>query len=126
MVSTSEQGSIGASSASPQMGSPADAARAQLVTIKPQTLMTLEPGREFHLDTSGSFERPAQARISYTAELSDGRPLPTWLMIDASTGMLSGAAPTGALGNLDVTVTARTEDGAVATAQVIFHVGGGE
>lgn len=42
--------------------------------------------------------------LTYSAELSDGSPLPVWLVINPSTGELSGTPPASAIGTLSIKV----------------------
>ena len=52
--------------------------------------------------------------VTYTAALSDGSRLPSWLAFDAATGTFSGTPPLNQPGNLDLTVTA--SDGSLAVS----------
>ncbi|WP_237737027.1 putative Ig domain-containing protein [Serratia fonticola] len=58
--------------------------------------------------------------LSYTATLSNGKALPTWLKFDAATQTFSGTAP--ASGNIDVRITASDGHGASSTASDVFKV----
>ncbi|WP_327194515.1 tandem-95 repeat protein [Novosphingobium beihaiensis] len=53
----------------------------------------------------------------WTATLADGSDLPSWLVIDADTGAISGEIPLDFTGALDITVT-RTANGEAASASV--------
>ena len=44
--------------------------------------------------------------LAYSATLSDGGTLPSWLTIDSTTGILNGTPANGDNGTIDVTVTA--------------------
>ncbi len=51
------------------------------------------------------------ARITLTANLSDGRPLPKWVSFEARTGTFTVQAPAGYVGDLEVEVSARDDKG---------------
>lgn len=70
----------------------------------------------FNVDLSGNFSDPdAGDVLTYSANLSGGGALPSWLSINASTGVLSGTALNGDVGGLTVEVTA-TDGGGLSTA----------
>ncbi|MBP6900314.1 MAG: filamentous hemagglutinin N-terminal domain-containing protein [Burkholderiaceae bacterium] len=96
---------------------------ARLASVMPLTRIALTPGLSLRLDTSVSFERPAQASVNYSARLADGRPLPAWLKLDPVTGVLSGQPPAGAPAVVDLVVTARADDGSAATTRVQLDPG---
>ncbi|MFG6430456.1 YDG domain-containing protein [Roseateles sp. LYH14W] len=97
-------------------GSTAAPTAARLVVLQPVTqLQPADIGRGFATDRL--FSPPAGAQVTYSATLSDGRPLPAWLRIDAQTGRLEGVPPAGT-GALDVQVVAQTSDGQAASARV--------
>jgi Putative Ig domain/Bacterial Ig domain len=73
----------------------------------------------FSYDVSASFADDDTIHgdtLSYSASLSGGAPLPTWLAIDAATGVLSGTPLNADVGLLTVDVTATDGAGASATA----------
>ena len=55
---------------------------------------------------SGTFNDEDGDTITYTATLSDGSALPTWLSLDGSTGVFSGTPLNDDVGVINVTVTA--------------------
>lgn len=58
--------------------------------------------------------------LSYTATLSNGKALPTWLKFDAATQTFSGTAPIS--GSIDVRITASDGHGASSTASDVFRI----
>lgn len=54
--------------------------------------------------------------LSYSAALSDGSALPSWLMFDASTGAFSGRVPRDAAGYIDIQVTVTDGTGVILPA----------
>ena len=60
--------------------------------------------------------------LSYSAKLASGSALPSWLSINATTGKLSGTPAIGAIGTLDVRITAKDKAGATATLPVLVNV----
>jgi VCBS repeat-containing protein len=72
---------------------------------------------------AGSFRDPDRNdTLSYTATLSNGKPLPTWLKFDAATQIFSGAAPANAKDAIDVKIVANDGHGASSTASDVFRV----
>ncbi|PIF77517.1 Ca2+-binding RTX toxin-like protein [Variovorax sp. 54] len=70
---------------------------------------------------TGSFTDPdAGDSLSYTATLSDGTALPSWLSFNASTRKFTGTVPIGALDAVSVRVTA-TDQGGLAI-QDVFNI----
>lgn len=84
----------------------------------------LAKGRGFSWQVpAGSFtDRDRSDTLSYTATLSDGKPLPAWLKFDASRRTFSGTAPTNGKGNLDIRVVASDSRGEDSTASDIFRI----
>ncbi len=79
----------------------------------------------FTYDVSGSFADADTAdgdTLSFTANLSGGAALPSWLSIDPSTGVLSGTPANGDVGNIDLEVHATDSAGARATANFQISV----
>jgi VCBS repeat-containing protein len=60
--------------------------------------------------------------LTYTATLSNGKALPSWLEFDAATQTFSGTAPAHARGSLDVRVTASDGQGPGSTAADVFRI----
>ncbi|MCC6917548.1 MAG: putative Ig domain-containing protein, partial [Nitrosomonas sp.] len=60
--------------------------------------------------------------LSYTATLSNGKPLPSWLKFDAAMQIFSGTAPANAKSSIDVRVTASDGHGECSTASDDFRV----
>lgn len=58
--------------------------------------------------------------LTYTATLSDDNPLPGWLSLDASTGVLSGNPVRDAAGTLNIKVSATDSNGTSSTASQTF------
>ena len=54
---------------------------------------------------SNTFTDPQAEKLSYSATLSSGAPLPSWLTFNASTGTFAGTVPNTAAG-LSIKVTA--------------------
>ena len=60
--------------------------------------------------------------LAYTASLSNGKPLPSWLTFDAATQTFSGTAPANAKGSIDLRVTASDGHGECSAASDIFKI----
>jgi VCBS repeat-containing protein len=72
---------------------------------------------------AGSFrDADRNDTLSYTATLSNGQALPSWLKFDAATQTFSGTAPANAKGSIDVRVTASDGHGGCSTASDDFKV----
>lgn len=72
---------------------------------------------------AGSFrDADRNDTLSYTATLSNGTALPTWLKFDAATQTFSGTAPALALLSIDVRITASDGHGANSTASDVFRI----
>ena len=65
----------------------------------------------------GSFIDPDAESLRYSASLSDGSPLPSWLSIDPITGTLSGSPTARDLGTLNLLVQA--DDGVSLVSQTL-------
>jgi len=107
--------------AAAESGAPVVANAARLVVLQP-VLQVL--GADLRQGIAGDrlFSPPAGVKVVYSATLSDGRPLPSWLRIDAQTGKLQGLPPLGT-GTLEVQVTAQTPNGESASARVRLNGG---
>lgn len=72
---------------------------------------------------AGSFrDADRNDTLSYTATLSNGKALPSWLKFDAATQTFSGTTPANAKGSIDVRVTASDGHGECSTASDDFKV----
>lgn len=72
---------------------------------------------------AGSFrDADRNDTLSYTATLSNGKALPSWLKFDAATQTFSGTAPANAKGSIDVRVTASDGHGECSAASDDFKV----
>ncbi|MDQ8182961.1 putative Ig domain-containing protein, partial [Pelagicoccus sp. SDUM812005] len=77
---------------------------------------SVEEDSAFSLDASANFsDADAGDILTYSATLENGDPLPSWLSIDAETGLISGTPENGDVGNISVTVTATDEAGSSAS-----------
>ena len=65
----------------------------------------------------------SDAQITLSAVLTDGRPLPSWLLFDGETGTFKGVPPSGFTGLLVIKVVARDQNGREAEAIFRFNVG---
>ena len=81
-------------------------------------------------DSTFSFQIPANAfsdntagdRLRYTAKLSSGAALPSWMTLDAVTGLISGTPANGDVGQLTVRVTATDIFGASVSTNFVLNV----
>ncbi|MEQ1770386.1 MAG: putative Ig domain-containing protein, partial [Devosia sp.] len=60
----------------------------------------------------GTFVDPDNATLSFSATLANGDPLPSWLVLNPTTGVFTGTPPTA--NSLDITVFARDAGGLAA------------
>ncbi|MGB7712286.1 MAG: putative Ig domain-containing protein, partial [Microcoleus sp.] len=67
---------------------------------------------------AGTFTDPENDPLTYTATKEDGTALPTWLTVNATTGIFSGTPATADVGNLQVKVSA--SDGKAATSNTFL------
>jgi VCBS repeat-containing protein len=67
----------------------------------------------------------ANAVLRLEARLADGRELPGWVRFDPRTGTFVVTPPAGLVGDLDVRITARDQDGRQVTAQFKIKVTSG-
>ncbi|WP_413162054.1 cadherin domain-containing protein [Capilliphycus salinus ALCB114379] len=87
-------------------------------SIPPQTI--LEDGN-FRLDISRNFSAvDAGDNLTYTATLANGAALPSWLILDPTTGVFSGTPSNENVGQLEVKVTAK--DSSEATVENTFQL----
>jgi hypothetical protein len=88
------------------------------------TDVQLTKGKAFSWQVpAGSFrDVDRNDKLTYTATLSDGKALPTWLKFDAATQTFSGTAPASAKGGINVRVTASDGHGECSTASDVFQI----
>jgi Ca2+-binding RTX toxin-like protein len=60
--------------------------------------------------------------LTYSANLADGNPLPSWLTFNAATGVFSGTPANGDVGSLNVRVTATDGAGIAATSSFALAI----
>lgn len=76
---------------------------------------SVEEDSLFSLDISGNFSDPDLGdTLSFSATLENGDPLPSWLSIDASTGIVSGTPDSGDIGDISINVTASDGESSVS------------
>ena len=63
---------------------------------------------------------PEDGTVAYTAALSNGNSLPSWLRFDAGTRTFSGTPTSGSAGTLTIRVTASDGESPPATSQATF------
>ena len=68
----------------------------------------------------------AQAIVTLTATLVDGKDLPNWLIFDSNTGTFRGVPPPTFEGELVIKVLARDEDGRQAETTIRVRVNKGD
>ena len=78
------------------------------------------PEQAFSVSVAGSFSDPDGGQLGYAVMSSDGSALPSWLHFDASTGVISGTAPSGGSNGAGVEVVATNSEG-LQSAEA-FHV----
>ena len=90
---------------------PSDVYSAPSASSTGLTASSVTPLLDFSVDTSSGFNfvNPSNS-VTYTATLSDGTALPSWISIDSTTGVLSGAGPVG-FSATDITVTVTDPQG---------------
>ena len=90
---------------------PSDVYSAPSASSTGLTASSVTPLLDFSVDTSTGFNYVnATNSVTYTATLSDGTALPSWISIDSSTGVLSGSGPVG-FTSTDFTITATDAQG---------------
>jgi Ca2+-binding RTX toxin-like protein len=82
---------------------------------------TINEGDSFSMDISSAFtDIDVGDILTYSASQTSGDPLPSWLVIDSTTGVFSGVPADADTGLLDITVSAT--DGAGATVVDTFNL----
>jgi len=76
------------------------------VVRAPQDDQVFVEGQSFLYSSASVFSDPDNDVLSYSAKLSNGTALPSWLKINSTTGQFSGTVPVGAVAPLNVMVTA--------------------
>jgi len=72
---------------------------------------------------SDSFrDRDTTDKLIYSATLSDGKPLPSWLKFDAETQRFSGIAPVNARASLDIRVSVNDGHGSSSSVSDAFRL----
>lgn len=94
------------------------------VLSRPLADVRLVKGKDFSWQVPvGSFtDRDRNDRLSYSATLSDGQPLPGWLDFDNSSQTFSGKAPSNAKGTIDVQVVVTDGNGEGSEAADGFRI----
>ncbi|MBF0124322.1 MAG: putative Ig domain-containing protein [Magnetococcales bacterium] len=69
---------------------------------------------------AGTFVDPENKALSYSAKLSSGSSLPSWLKFNSSTRVFSGTAPAGS-GDYTIRVTAKDTGGLSTYDDVVFY-----
>jgi Ca2+-binding RTX toxin-like protein len=91
--------------------------------VRSSDATAVEEGQALSYLSAASFlEIDAGDVLTYSAKLASGSALPSWLAINGTTGRLSGTPTIGAIGTLDVRVTAKDKAGAAATLPVLVTV----
>jgi VCBS repeat-containing protein len=94
------------------------------VLVRPLGDVQLARGKSFAWQMpAGSFADPDRSdTLSYSATLSNGKPLPSWLGFDPATQTFSGTAPNSLLGIFDVRVVASDGHGGASIASDVFRI----
>jgi trimeric autotransporter adhesin len=75
--------------------------------VAPLSDLTVQEDQSLFLSTSGAFyEVDRDQTLHYSATLSNGQALPSWLNFDSATGLLSGVPSTDQVGNYSIRITA--------------------
>jgi Ca2+-binding RTX toxin-like protein len=91
--------------------------------VRTSDAASVEEGQAFaYLANAAFVEVDAGDALTYSAKLASGSALPSWLTINATTGRLSGTPSIGAIGTLDVRVTAKDKAGATAVLPLAVTV----
>ncbi|MCB6185368.1 putative Ig domain-containing protein, partial [Leeia sp. TBRC 13508] len=75
---------------------------------------------DFKLPADAFVHTQEDAVVKLTAQLSDGKALPTWLHFDATSGRFQGTPPADVDSIIEIVVTARDNDG--RTASTVFKI----
>ena len=94
-----------------------------VATIPTQTPTLDESGR-ISVNVSESFSDPDGNSLTYSAILTTGSSLPSWLSVDPETGVLSGNPPLGTASPLSVVLTATDTSGATVSSIVAINLTG--
>ncbi|NWA08438.1 calcium-binding protein [Pseudomonas gingeri] len=76
------------------------------VVVDTQGDLVFLEGKSFSYSSASVFSDPDKDVLTYTAKLSNGAVLPSWLKFNSITGLFSGVVPVGATAPLNVVVTA--------------------
>ena len=79
-------------------------------------------GAQFAWNTSALFTSVPGDTLTYSAKLANGNPLPSWLSVNSTTGIVSGTPTDQSTGALTLSVTATDAGGMSATAAVGLSV----
>lgn len=95
--------------------------------VRSLTAVRLAKGKAFSWQMpAGSFRDADRSdRLTYTATLTNGEPLPSWLKFDPATQTFSGTAPVKGKGSIEVRVTASDGHGERSVAWDDFKIGVG-
>src|SRR5690606_32953609 len=95
-----------------------------LVVARSATNISLTSATEANFALPAGLFRHSTANATLTVEarLSNGRPLPSWLRFDASTGRFSGKPPAGAEGVISIRINVRDDQGREATTDFKVEV----
>jgi len=77
---------------------------------------TFVEGQSFLYSSAFVFSDPDNDVLSYSAKLSNGTALPTWLKFNSATGQFAGTVPVGTIAPLSVVVTANDPFGGVVSS----------
>ena len=94
------------------------------------SLMKTPSSQESLTNVTASFSLPdgmfrhsdSYANVTVVANLSDGRPLPTWMTFDPASGRFTAKPPADSGGTLDIKISARDQNGNVAETQFTFRI----
>jgi hypothetical protein len=98
-----------------------------LLVFKGITDQFIEPTglSTFNLPADAFAHSNADATLSLAAKLTNGDPLPGWVQFNAQAGTFQVTPPPGFSGELEISVSARDDQGREATATFKFNVGQG-
>ncbi|MBI3144244.1 MAG: hypothetical protein HYZ18_03050, partial [Pseudogulbenkiania sp.] len=118
-----------ASSAAPVMPSPllqVDVSQPQPIEVRqPQVNQALMSGQSFGFALPSGIFSVSSAATSSRIEVrqSNGRPLPSWMRFDPTSGTFSGQAPVGQRQPLELTITIRDAKGNVGVSRMKVDFG---